>query len=235
MGKFIDLTNQVFGRLRVIEYVGNCIWLCECSCKEHTRFTVKGRFLRDSRTKSCGCLKKELLSKQSKSLHRKQWEPFEVDANTYGIPLSGGQVAHIDKEDLDKIKNYGWYAHFDSVGKTFYAVTRTHGTRIPMHRLILNADQSVVVDHIDHNGLNNKKSNIRICTQSQNCMNKRTQSNNMSGYRGVSFHKRKNKYQATIMVNRKQIYLGSYDTALEASEAYQAAAKKMFGEFYCIN
>ncbi len=62
-------------------------------------------------------------------------------------------------------------------------------------------------------------------------MNKRAQSNNTSGYRGVSFHKRKNKYQATIMVNRKQIYLGSYDTALEASEAYQAAAKKMFGEF----
>lgn len=233
MGKFIDLTNQVFGRLIVLEYKGDRKWLCECSCPEHNKITVGGRFLRDGRTKSCGCLKKEMVSQQSKQLLRKRWEPLEVDEHTYGIPLSRNQIALIDKEDLKKIKDYGWYARFDRIGKTFYAITRTHGTNIIMHRLILDADDSTVIDHADHNGLNNRKSNIRICTQSQNCMNKKTQSNNSSGYKGVSFHKRKNKYQATIMINRKQIYLGSFNTAIEASEVYQAAAKRLFGKFYC--
>jgi len=232
MGKLIDLTNKVFGRLKVLEYKGSSKWLCECSCSENNKVVVGGRFLRDSLTKSCGCLHKEMLSKQNKLLFRKQWEPIEMDKHTYGIPLSSGQVALIDKEDFDKIKDYGWYARFDKVGKTFYAITGTHGTTLPMHRLILNALDSFVVDHIDHNGLNNRKSNIRICTQSQNCMNKIAQSNNTSGYRGVSFHKGKNKYQATIMVNRKQMYLGTFNTALEASETYQAAAKELFGEFY---
>lgn len=232
MGKFIDLTDQIFGRLRVLEYMGDSKWLCECSCSEHNKVIVGGRFLRDSRTKSCGCLQKETVSQQSKKLFIKQWEPIEIDEDIYGIPLSRGQMALIDKKDFDKVKDYGWHAYFDSVGKTFYAVTRTHGIRLIMHRLILNAPDSLVVDHIDHNGLNNRRSNIRICTQSQNCMNKKGQSNSTTGYRGVSFHKRKNKFQATIMVNRKQMYLGSFNTALEASGAYQAAAKKLFGEFY---
>jgi hypothetical protein len=232
VGKFIDLTNLVFDRLRVLKYMGNSKWLCKCSCLEQNEIIVGGRFLRDSRTKSCGCLHREIVSQQSKKLLRKIWEPIEIDEHTYGVPLSKGLLSLIDKEDFDKIKNYGWYARFDRVGKTYYAVTRTHGTNIIMHRLILNAPNSLVIDHTDHNGLNNRKSNIRICTQSQNCMNKKVQSNNTSGYRGVSFHKKKNKYQATIMDNRKQIYLGAFNTAIEASEAYQAAAKKLFGEFY---
>ena len=232
MSKLIDLTNQVFGRLKVLEYVGDGKWFCECSCSEHNRVVIGGRFLRDRLTKSCGCLRKEMVSRQSKLLLRKQWKPIEIDEHTYGIPLSRGMLGLIDREDFDKVKDYGWCARFDKVGKTFYATTRTHGTRLIMHRLILDAPNSFVVDHIDHNGLNNRKNNIRICTQSQNCMNKKVQLNNSSGYTGVSFHKIKNKYQATIMVDRKQIHLGTFNTALEASEVYQTAAKKLFGEFY---
>ena len=170
MGKFIDLKGEVFGRLKVLEYLGNRRWLCECSCSKHTLINVNGRCLRDSKTKSCGCLHKEMLSQQSKVLFRKHWEPQEIDENTYGIPLSKGQTALINKEDLGVIKDYGWYAHYDKIGKTFYAVTRTHGTRLRMHRLLLNATKEQTVDHTDHNGLNNRRSNIRLCTQSQNCM-----------------------------------------------------------------
>jgi hypothetical protein len=232
MGKFIDLTGHVFGRLKVIEYKGKMRWLCECSCSNHTPTIINGRSLRDDITKSCGCLFKEMLAQRSKILFRKNWNPQGIDENTYSIPLSKGQIALIDKEDLDKVKNYGWYATYDKIGKTFYATTRTHGTRIRMHRLILNAKEGQVVDHSDHNGLNNRKSNIRLCTQSQNCMNKRGQSNNSSGYKGVSYHKRKNKYQAMIMINRKQMYIGSFCTASEASEAYQKKAQELFGSFY---
>lgn len=232
MGKFIDLKGEVFERLKVLEYIGNMRWICECSCSKHTLVNVNGRCLRDGKTKSCGCLRKELLSHQSKILFRKHWDPQEIDENTYGIPLSKGQTAFIDKDNFDTVKDYGWYAYYDKIGKTFYAVSRTHGTKIKMHRLILNATEEQKVDHTDHNGLNNRKNNIRLCTQSQNCMNKRVQSNNTSGYKGVSFHRGKNKYQAMIMVNRKQIYIGSFLTALEASEAYQKEAKKLHGEFF---
>jgi len=173
-----------------------------------------------------------MLSAQSKLLHRKKWHPQEIDENTYGIPLSSNQIALVDKEDYDKIKDYGWYAHYDKKGKRYYAITRTHGIRIIMHRLILDAKKGQIVDHIDHDGINNRKNNLRLCEQSQNCMNKLSQSNNTSGYRGVSFHKGKNKYQATIMVKRKQIYLGSFDTAIEASKVYQEKAKELFGSFY---
>ena len=233
MGKFLDLTGSTFGRLKVIEYKKDMKWLCECSCPEHTLVIINGRCLRDGLTKSCGCLRKEMLSYQSKIIHRKHWVPQEIDENTYGIPLSKGQVALIDKEDLDKVNDCGWYATYDKVGKTFYAKTGTHGTRIPMHRLILNANEDQTVDHSDHNGLNNRKKNIRLCTQSQNCMNKRGQLNNSSGYKGVSYHKRKNKYQATIMANRKQMYIGSFCTASEAHVAYQKKAQELFGSFYC--
>jgi hypothetical protein len=99
--------------------------------------------------------------------------------------------------------------------------------------LILDATKDQTVDHSDHNGLNNRKNNIRLCTSSQNSMNKKGQSNNTSGYKGVSYHKGKNKYQATIMVNRKQIYIGSFLTAFEAHEAYKKRAQELFGSFYC--
>jgi hypothetical protein len=206
-------------------------WLCRCSC--FNEVVITGRCLREGSTKSCGCLRKEMLSAQSKVLHRKKWHPQEIDENTYGIPLSSNKIALIDKEDYDKVKDYSWFAQYDEKGKRFYARTGTHGTKIRMHRLILDAKESQIVDHKDHDGLNNRKNNLRLCEQSQNCMNKLYQSNNTSGYRGVSFHKGKNKYQATIMVKRKQIYLGSFDTAIEAFKVYQEKARELFGAFYC--
>ena len=86
MGKIIDLTGNIFGRLKVIEYKGNMKWLCECSCSKHTLVIVNGRRLRDGITKSCGCLRKEILSHQNKIIHRKDWIPQEIDEDTYGIP-----------------------------------------------------------------------------------------------------------------------------------------------------
>jgi len=144
-----------------------------------------------------------------------------------------GQVSLIDKDDLDIVKDYGWYSNYKKSTNSYYAKTEINNKAISMHRLILDAPKDKQVDHVDHNGLNNRKSNLRLCNQSENSRNKRMQSNNTSGFRGAYLEKKTGKYKARIMVNRKQMYLGSYETAKEASDVYQEAAKRLHGKFYC--
>lgn len=231
MSRFIDLTGMSFGRLKVIKHVGGGKWLCECSCPEHNQTIVKGNNLKSGHTKSCTCIQKEKISTIGSM--KKQWNPIEIDKYTYGIPLTRGQIALIDKEDLDKIKNYGWYAIYKKNNNTFYAVTEIDSKGIPMHRFILNDPEGVQIDHQDHNTLNNRKNNLRLCSPSQNSMNKKLQSNNTTGYKGVYLDKRTGRYRASIRINRRLKHLGYFLTALEANEVYQTTAKNLHGEFYC--
>ena len=230
MSKFINLVNMTFGRLKVIEYKGSSKWLCECSCTEHNQVIVYGYNLKNGNTNSCGCFQKERTASVTSNI-KKPWEPIEIDDYTYGIPLTKGYVALIDKEDYDKVKNYGWHVTYNKHTNSFYAQTEINKKGIKMHRLILNATEGLNIDHKDHNTLNNRKSNIRICTTSQNTINSKRRSDNNTGFKGVSF--RKGKYIARIMVDQKPIHIGSFKTALEAHEAYKEAAKKLHGEFYC--
>jgi len=231
MSKFINLINMTFGRLKVIEYKGNGMWLCECSCPEHNQVVVYGYNLKNGHTKSCGCLQKENMVIIGSI--KKPWKPIEIDDYTYGIPLTQGKIAFIDKEDYDKIKDCAWWADYDKVLGDSYAKGWINGKNIRMHRLILNVPNEIPVDHIDHNTLNNRKTNLRVCTQSQNCMNKKLQSNNTTGYKGVYLNKKTKKYRASIRINRKLKHLGYFNTAAEAYKAYKTVAKNLHGEFYC--
>lgn len=221
---------MAFGRLKVIEYKGNSNWLCECTCPDRTHVIVSRNNLKSGHTKSCGCLQKENAFIIGSI--KKQWEPIEIDEYTYGIPLTRGQIALIDKEDFDKIKNYGWYAHFKKSNNTFYAMTEINTKGVQMSRLILNAHNDVQVDHKDHNTLNNRKSNLRLCTPSQNSQNKKMQSNNSIGYKGVYVDKRTGRYRACIRINKKLKHLGYYSTAQEAYKVYKTIAEKIHGDFY---
>jgi len=94
----------------------------------------------------------------------------------------------------------------------------------------------VWVDHKDGNGLNNRKANLRLCTNSQNQANRNgTQRNNTSGFNGVTWSKHDKKWRAKIMLNKKRVHLGGYYTAAEAANAYDKAAIKLFGEFARVN
>jgi hypothetical protein len=161
----------------------------------------------------------------------------------FTIPLTKGQYAVIDAADLPLVQAFKWTAQKDSSGSgnRFYAITHTKGgrkspkKRIHMHRLIMDAPDHMEVDHVDRNGLNNSRSNLRIATHSQNAMNSGLQQNNTSGFKGVRFCKRRGNWEANIRVRGTRKYLGSFDNPEEAAHAYDRAAFEHHGEFAWLN
>lgn len=142
------------------------------------------------------------------------------------IQLLNGGVTQIDDEDFPFLSRLPW-KRVERKGQR-YAMCG----RLAMHRLILNLkDPSILVDHKDHDGLNNQKENLRTATNSQNQGNRRKRSNTSSKYKGVCWHKRWNVWVASIKVNQKTKYLGGFKTEEEAASAYDEAAKAAFGEF----
>lgn len=147
------------------------------------------------------------------------------------IPLGNDQFALIDADDLPKIQGYKWrLAQSPNGGKYASAAKKKQGriTWFWMHRLIMEVEDGGFVDHVNRDGLDNRRANLRHCTRSQNQANRRL-SRNTSGYRGVS--KRKWGFEASI--GRR--YVGTYRTATEAAMAYDDAAFAAFGEFAQLN
>jgi hypothetical protein len=149
------------------------------------------------------------------------------------IILSQGKVALVDDEDYEYLNQWKWCAVKSRY--TFYAsrgiMRDGKWTSERMHRVILNPRERELIDHRDHDGLNNQKSNLRICTNGQNQMNKRPAS--ATGYKGV--YKDFGKYKASIEFNNKRLLLGVYRTPEEAALAYNEAAKKYHGEYANLN
>jgi hypothetical protein len=149
------------------------------------------------------------------------------------IPLTRGQFAIVDAEDYPRLSKYIWFA--EGRPGSFYAVRKENGKSIKMHREILNAPDHLVVDHIDHNGLNNRKSNLRLCTFAENCRNLRNSRHKTSKYKGVCWNKKLKKWAAAISCNNKTYHLGYFQDEIEAAKAYDKAARIYHGEFAALN
>lgn len=148
------------------------------------------------------------------------------------IPLTRGHFAIVDPDDHDRMAAHSWWANEAAVGR-FYAVRREGGRLIYMHRVLMGADRGSVVDHADGNSLNNARSNLRITTQKLNSCNTR-RGVGASGFRGVT-QTRSGRWRARIGLNGAHQSIGTYDTALEAAMARDAAATAHFGEFAVLN
>lgn len=239
----IDLTGQRYGRLTVVSFATRknraLCWHVHCDCGTDT--VVRGASLRNGVTKSCGCIADDL--NQSRVPEKKSGESREE------------KRARIEsKSYLDKRFIYDphtgiltWKVMFP--GRTAGTITRSGVPFVKLHlekldfkahRLIWvmqtgeRPSSKMHIDHIDGNPLNNKWDNLRICDAKRNCQNSKKPRNNSTGYKGVSMQP-DGKYRAYIVQDRKQINLGRFEKIEDAALAYQEAAKRLFGEYACLD
>lgn len=155
------------------------------------------------------------------------------------IPLSRGLEAIVDDADFDRLSKYKWYASSTKNKRACYALRhdRTDGDRVvQMHRDVLCLARGMYVDHVDGNGLNNRRANLRPSTPSQNSRNRFAHRDGRSKYKGVSKTRRFEKsWRAQIWSGHRNISLGSFGSEVEAAKAYDAAARELYGEFARLN
>lgn len=236
--RLIDLAGQWFGFLEVVERVSKpehlksdrtyykCI--CHCGYCDNKEVIVTSARLRSGQSTSCGCseLRAERMSKTMKKYNR-----YDLDSKEYGIGYTSNNVKfYFDKEDYDKIKDYCWYIAADD---SVCAHSSDKSKKVIFfHRLVMNVtDKSKQVDHNNHDRHDNRKGNLTVVTNSQNGMNKGISSNNTSGCTGIYYAKDRNKWRASITVNKKTIQIGSFDKFDDAVKARKEAEEKYFGEY----
>lgn len=141
----------------------------------------------------------------------------------------GDVIVLLDAENVDLVSSYQW-----AVGIHGYVTSGAGKRQILLHRLVADAGNGCIVDHVNRNKLDNRRSNLRICTCQQNMFNREQQANNQSGYKGVCQTK-DGLWQAQIQYCGRAVYLGRYGDALSAAMAYDMAAKRLFGEYAFLN
>lgn len=226
-----DETGNKYGKLTVIrrckeKETGNgAKWLCNCDCG-NDNIVVTGGNLRSGNVTSCGCNKKEYTEryiKQNKEQHKTSYENKGdyILCTTYD-----GNEFIIDCDDYQKIKNYTWRASSNG-----YIITTKNRKNILLHRLIMNPSDNLIVDHINHNKKDNRKKNLRICTMSNNNMNKSKLSSNTSGVTGVTWNENSGCWVSQIGLNNNMIILGYNTNFDEAVKLRKEAEEKYFGEY----
>src|SRR5690606_25463401 len=154
--------------------------------------------------------------------------PILVEGSKW-IQLGHDRFTLVDEDDYHILNKHNWSVH----KKYAYRIEFIDGKRVHiyMHRLLTDAPSLQEIDHINGDTLDNRKSNLRFATRSQNAMNKVDRGvGSETGYRGVYFTKN-NCFYSIITINRKQLYLGTYNYAKSAAEAYDDAARLYFGEY----
>jgi hypothetical protein len=241
-----NLIGRCFGKLTVLRESGRVrypgggstpLFDCQCACGK-TATVLRGSLL-SGRTQSCGC---------SNGRHRELSlnTPVKLTDGCIGIPLNAGYCAIIDAADLELVSRFVWSAYVrlrrDGTVLTVYAMHKctpdAEGKRrtIKIHRLIMGVtDPKIEIDHEDGDGLNNRRRNLRVANRVQNMQNARkTQLPKSSRFKGVSWDRQLNKWDAHIRINGKQQTLGKFADEIEAAKAYDGAATH-FGKFARIN
>ena len=200
MARVIDLTNQEFNRLTAKRLVGRdkwgqTLWECECSCKDHKIIIVRAGDLKSGRVKSCGCL----LIEHAKGQAEKNYKPnsFMVteDPKVSLMTDSRGNSTFVDTEDVERLSKFCWYKHTNG-----YWVSYTPFQQL--HRFIMNCPRGKVVDHVNFDKDDHRKSELKVCSQRENNQNTRTRNTKIDKDLPVCVRRTKsNRYEAFITRN----------------------------------
>lgn len=207
----IEMLGQTYNKLTVLNKAGvyrghDTKWLCKCSCGN--LIVVRGSYLRNGHTKTCGnCIR------------------YENENDHIRCTVGSGLSFIFDAEDYKKVSQYKW-----SVSQGGYVLGYKNSERIKLHQLILN-NSSMIVDHINGDPSDCRRSNLRLATQHQNTYNSSLAKSSTTGYKGVCLDKRRGKYMAHIHPNGKMKFLGYFDDPRSAALAYDKAAVLFFGDF----
>lgn len=234
MKSFDNLIGKRFGRLLVVKRVsdiGISPVLYECICDCGNIHVVRANSLRNGETKSCGCYNKELLIKRNKDKIGTKYGRYKENKyeyfDTYVVGYDSNEKSYyVDLDDFNKIKDYTWYVNKDN-----YVVCLNEN--IYMHNLILPCKNGHMPDHI-HGRLSrndNRKYNLRIVTNAQNCHNRDKGKNNTSGFIGVYYRKDRGKYGVSIGVDDKKLNIGMFDDFTEAVKARILSEIEYYGEY----
>lgn len=222
-----DLTGQHFGKWEVIEQAEDYVsplgkheaqWLCKCNCESHTIKVVQQAHLKSRKSLSCGCYNKERIRETHKKTNK------YILYEDYGILWTSNtnEEVYFDIEDAEQILKYCWYK--DCTGYPASTIN-DKTTRLHVHLGFK------WYDHCNRNKLDNRKENLRPCTDSQNGTNKNLRVDNTSGVIGVYWFSRDKKWKAQININKKTKGLGTFDNKKDAIKARLKAEVEHYGEF----
>ncbi len=147
------------------------------------------------------------------------------------IPLTQNEFAIVDPEDVEMLDEYRW--GLTAKNQLRYARRKENGKTIYMHREIMNAPAGMQIDHINGNGLDNRRVNLRVCTVKQNQQNASKRAISSSRFKGVAWIRKK--WIARITLNYRTMHIGSYHDEVRAAQAYDEKAAELFGEFANLN
>lgn len=217
--RFEDLSGQKYNHLTILEfyskrgYKNKPYYTCLCDCGNKT--IVRGSHVKSGKVKSCGCLK-----------YKKKGNEYVVDGDITTIKMANNKETIIDTYNIEKAKQHTWY-----LTKQGYVCSHSNHTLLLLSRYLTNCENGLVVDHINHIETDNRESNLRVCTNSQNTFYRSKNKRNTSGCVGVNYSKRSKKWDAELMCNRKIIKLGSYDNYEDAVLARLEGEEKYFEGF----
>jgi len=216
--KKIEMKGMIFHNLTVLseegtDKRGELRWRCKCSCGNEV--VVFGGNLRSGHTKSCGKCRIPLIIDEGEHLR---------------CVVTNGKSFVFDRQDSEIVKSYYW-----TVEKNGYVRTNIKNKNIRLHRLIMDCRSDEVVDHINGDPADCRRKNMRVTTIRKNSYNKKISSRNSTGYKGVSFDRKKKLFGAYINPNGKTKRLGYFEKAEEAAIAYNTAASFYYGDFAKLN